>query len=395
MPHAGWMCCLALGAWVAATAAQEAQPASASLPPQRCAVGAPVELPLRAGTMIPAVEARINGEPFVVAIDLGSAGSLQPDAALVEKLKLPLVGRKVIFELGADQPAELECAGVQTVTLGDARFEGIEGPVRDLADFWPGMERVYGVLGADLFRECLVTIDYPAGKLRIESGELPAVDGQEVLALVVGQPVPAVELRIGDGPPTAAHLDTGSVTGISLTPALAAELKFSSPLRSLGEVRGFSQTGQLQQGRLVDSIALGRHQLQTPIVTVIDFLKAANLGTDVLRHFAVTLDLKHGRARLSRAGSEPITFTARYLVGVMLQRSQNQLLVERVIPGSAAEAAGLETGDLIVSVNGKPLAKLEASELRNAFARPEPVRLQLEREGKTLEVVVTPRRSDE
>lgn len=393
MPRAGWTLAFVVGL---ALSGVWAQPADLAAPPgpEKTLVAGPVELSLRSASVVPAVEARVDGEPFVLAVDLGSAGAVQVDVALVEKLKLSSLGRRKIFELGAQPPPELEFFRVDAIGLGDARFEGLAGPARDFADFWPGMERVYGILGADLFRDCLVTLDYPAGKLRIELGALPTVDGREVLALVANQAVPAVELQIGLRP-VPAHLDTGSITGVSLPPALAKELKFSTPLRSLGEVRGFSRTGQLQQGRLADSMLLGRHELQAPIVTVIDFLESANLGSDVLRHFAVTLDLKHGRARLARAGQEPITFTARYLVGVMLQRSQDQLLVERVIPGSAADAAGLRTGDLILEVNGKPLAQLESSELRTAFSRPEPVRLKLRREGQTLEVTVVPRRSDE
>lgn len=391
MPRAGWV-----AGWLALVLALPAggQESSATpTRPERTILGGAATVALRPHG-VPVVAAKVNGQEVVIAIDLGSAGTFHADSALAEKLRLPAAGRVRLYELGEAEPTELETVKVDRLELGAAAFAGLQGPVRNYAEFWPGMEKVDGVAGSDLFRDCLVTIDYPGKTLRIEPGALPDVDGREVLALAPGEPIPAVELTVGDRS-LAAHLDTGSVTGVSLPPALAKDLKFASPLRSLGEVRSFTRTGQLQQGRLADSLLLGRHELQTPIVTVIDFLAAPNLGSDVLRHFTLTLDLAHGRARLARKGDEPIAFEARYLVGVMLERSENRLLVERVIPGSAADAAGLKAGDLILEMNGKPLAELASSELRDAFSQPMPVRLKLQRDGESLEVVVAPRRSDE
>jgi Do/DeqQ family serine protease len=58
-------------------------------------------------------------------------------------------------------------------------------------------------------------------------------------------------------------------------------------------------------------------------------------------------------------------------------------LVSQVVPGSPAEQAGIETGDVIVNVNGVPVKS--ASELRNKIGLmplEEPVNIELVREGK-------------
>ena len=58
-------------------------------------------------------------------------------------------------------------------------------------------------------------------------------------------------------------------------------------------------------------------------------------------------------------------------------------LVSQVVPGSPAEQAGIETGDVIVAVNG--VAVKGASELRNRIGMlpvEEPVQLEIVREGE-------------
>ncbi|HUX74205.1 MAG TPA: DegQ family serine endoprotease [Steroidobacteraceae bacterium] len=68
----------------------------------------------------------------------------------------------------------------------------------------------------------------------------------------------------------------------------------------------------------------------------------------------------------------------------------NGALVAGVLPGSAAERAGVKTGDIITSVNGVPMAS--AGELRNAIGMLRvgtTVQLGLLRDGKTRRLAVT------
>ncbi len=69
-------------------------------------------------------------------------------------------------------------------------------------------------------------------------------------------------------------------------------------------------------------------------------------------------------------------------------------VVSGVNPGSAARAAGLETGDVIVSVNGQPITSFR--ELQDIVTASEGAELALEvwREGATRSVALSPRRTD-
>ena len=70
--------------------------------------------------------------------------------------------------------------------------------------------------------------------------------------------------------------------------------------------------------------------------------------------------------------------------------AQRGAFVSEVLPGSGSARAGIKAGDVIVSMNGKPLSSF--AELRTRIATTEPgssVKLGLLRNGKPLEVTVT------
>jgi regulator of sigma E protease len=68
----------------------------------------------------------------------------------------------------------------------------------------------------------------------------------------------------------------------------------------------------------------------------------------------------------------------------------NEPVVAAVTPEGPAAMAGIQEGDRITSVNGKPVNTAYEVIERVRFAGPEPITLQLLREGKPLTVVSTP-----
>ena len=78
-------------------------------------------------------------------------------------------------------------------------------------------------------------------------------------------------------------------------------------------------------------------------------------------------------------------------LGVTEDSQEEPVTLASVLPGSAAEAAGLERGDVIHEVDGKPLASYEP--LREAVkASPDrPLKLRVLRRGADLTLTVTPR----
>ena len=91
----------------------------------------------------------------------------------------------------------------------------------------------------------------------------------------------------------------------------------------------------------------------------------------------VTYTVERGGARLDVAGPHPLPARA-----------------AGIAPGSAARDAGIEVGDVILSVDGTPVHAFRDLLPAIADGNGAPVTLQLWREGETREVTLTPRRTD-
>jgi len=80
-------------------------------------------------------------------------------------------------------------------------------------------------------------------------------------------------------------------------------------------------------------------------------------------------------------------------IGVEIKRVKAGSEIVRVFRGSPAEAAGLEAGDTLVSVEGKPIGKRDSSEIRDEVVGPEGTQVTLgvrdAKTGETRELTIT------
>ncbi len=105
-----------------------------------------------------------------------------------------------------------------------------------------------------------------------------------------------------------------------------------------------------------------------------------------LTHQVMTQLLAHGKVQRGSLGVELQAITPRIAKYLKLQ-DMNGVVVTGVNDGSAGERAGLQPGDVLTTLNGKPLNDVQ--ELRNAeglLPLGSTVRLGVLREGKTREV---------
>ena len=109
------------------------------------------------------------------------------------------------------------------------------------------------------------------------------------------------------------------------------------------------------------------------------------LGSDVLAHFAVTLDQKNDRIRFARATEGPIEVPSVRTLGFGLDRGQR---VTSVIPDTAADRAGLRVGDRVTAIERVPVDQLRADATDVIFRKPGPFRLTVQRDGKSIDVSV-------
>lgn len=348
-----------------------------------------VEVPMQFRGGMPALDIKVNGQgPFFFAIDTGGMGSARADETLVKKLGLKPAG-KIRAGDGSGNTRSMDVFHFDAIEFGGARFEGLRAPSRNY-NRSPMLRKVSGILGIHLSQDGLLTIDYPNKKVEFRKGQLPPADGKTIFNTVRESPVPAIEHVLG-GKKLTFHLDTGNMGGLSLPKKIADRIKFDGPLVQVGEARTVTSTFAIRQGTLSEKFVLGRHEFPNAVVTVMDAPLGPNIGSQVLRNFRLTFDQKNHRVEITRKRTDPIQTRPRASVGIAMANRNGELSIARVLPDSAAEAAGLRAGDKIVRLNGLPVADMQPDQMRAIMTAGGLIRFEVERDGKSVKVPVRPR----
>jgi hypothetical protein len=260
---------------------------------------------------------------------------------------------------------------------------GIEKTIQlDTMDVKASMRMdVAGILGQDVFGEVL-TLDYPRKRFFID----PALDDAREADLracghVKGAPATVDAIHdlflhvkgTAEGKPGWFLVDSGASFG-AMRKGFFASIDKAHPRPSIGGFYTPAAIGTFW-ARLatVGSLEVGGHEVRHIVTrTMDDKLLSPPKGVTseefigvlpslFLRHFMVTADFKKKKLRLDPAKddpmSEPTTF---YSVGLGIAEStQPPILVADVLPGSAAEKAGIAVGDEITAIGGTPIAGMD------------------------------------
>ena len=346
---------------------------------------------LRAGHL-PAVEVMINGEgPFLLAVDTGSAGLLHLNAAFAEAHGMPVVGEMTVRDgmTGQDVPMQLVDAGV--LEIGGARFDGVRSSTHDFTSIINALGgEMVGIIGFNLFADCLLTIDYPGDRLVIEQGAALPAQGKGIVPLLGGGLFADIEFEL-DGQTHRTHIDTGSRGGVTIARDLFDACEFSSKPTVFGQGRVVTSSFNILQGEMKGTLSIAGNTVRNPTVQTTDIMDHCNIGVDFLSHIALTFDQRNLRMRFDRPeGAGPITLKPEpKRLGIKPSIRGDLVVLEEVIPGSAAEEAGLRVGDRITAVNGKPIEGLGMAGLAKEMGVRPTVVITVEREGEELTFSVT------
>lgn len=181
----------------------------------------PVEVPMQTGEGMPTVEVMVNGQgPFVFGFDTGAQAGPRIDASLVEKLKLKSTGQVQATDPSRRNVQTSETYKLDSIVIGSLRLADVTVASRNYQNS-PRPLKVDGILGLNLFADYLVSLDFPARKLRLEKDELSKADGAEVFDYKNEAGIVQVELTVGDKK-IKAHLDTGNAIGAFVFPTAFA-----------------------------------------------------------------------------------------------------------------------------------------------------------------------------
>lgn len=261
-----------------------------------------VEVPMLFRGPTPAVEVMINGKgPFIFAIDTGAQGSARVDSSLVEKLELKPAGQIRAGDGSGMGTRMMDVIKLDSLAIGSLRFQNVEAPTRNY-NMNPNAPHVDGILGFNLFSEYLLTLDFPAKRVRIERGELPKADEREVLSYDGSRGIPVIELSVGSLKVNA-HIDSGNMSGGVVVPeSLVQQLQLASEPKVVGRAKTVTNDFEIKEAALKGSVKLGRYEFNDPLITFAPIFHDSNVGSKMLSSFTLTFDQKNHRVRFIRQG---------------------------------------------------------------------------------------------
>lgn len=213
---------------------------------------------------------------------------------------------------------------------------------------------VDGILGFPAFAGTLLTLDYPAGEVRVGGGQLNPDDPDvfELSSRNISRPW--ITLQIA-GRSRTVLIDSGSGSGLVLNRSNSYSW-LTPPL----PVRSSMRINRLQlreMGRLDDHVVFGPTEILHPLVEITNATQL--VGTAILEEFVLTFDQKNHLLRMQYAGDGPMVQDALRGTGLVFNPTHAGLEVVRVLKGSPAARVKLRKGDLVTAINGRPVLERE------------------------------------
>ena len=343
--------------------------------PGQTTFGAPVvTLPVQLVDSFLVVEAKWDKYgPYHFIIDTGaSVTQVTPELAQRYAVKnaippdLPEVSVRSADGRVTDRPPTL----LSRIDLGQAHFAEVPAVVYDCASLTAKLGiKIDGVLGFPLFRETLLTLDYPRERVVLQPAAAAGPAAGAVVPFNNANKTPLIPVRLGDHT-LFALIDSGSDEVFSLNP-IGLDLDFASGPTAGPIISTIAGDSPSKIGRLSGTLFIGDYAVPHPIVQISD--EGFALGGGALKYFSVTFDQARDRAIFERRSDDPIAIPALRSTGLSFSKAPVYWRVVGVAPASSGQAAGVEPGDLVTAVNGEPVAAWDARRYDRLVANAEEI----------------------
>jgi len=332
-------------------------PATTHVTPQ------PVRLPARLISNFFLVESRqVDGKTYRFMIDTGSSVTLvSPTVAesLKQKEKRGTPPRTLPVRGANGREVELPAITLRQLRLSEASFERVPAIVYDFSDLSSHLGLVIdGVIGYPLFRDTLLTLDYPAAQLEIADNPVispPPVRQAHtsVIAYNREQPTPLIPVQMASES-FFALIDSGSDGGLALNPA-GLHPRFVHGPRVGMIVSSLHGDNHQLVGRLEQDITIGNLLVEKPVVDLTEHL--SSLGGELLGNFRLTFDQQRHTVTIVGKSGEKVQMVGRRSTGLSFRRFENYWRLLAVVPDTPNSALAVQPGDLCVRINGELVEK--------------------------------------
>jgi hypothetical protein len=244
---------------------------------------------------------------------------------------------------------------------------------------------IHGFLGMPFFRRHVLRVDFDQGEVLVLQKAGPDC-GRGFAVRYDERRVPLLRIDVAGDTGQEVAIETGWTGSVCLAEPLFDTAVKQEDLAVVGTMLSETVSGTLARrlGRL-KQLTLGEF---TPRGLLTTAGKGSRLGLGFWSRFVVTFDLPHDKVYLKR-GKEFDRPDVHDLSGLHLLRQDGQVVVHSVGKGSAAEAAGLKSGDVLVRVGDTRVEAMSLFRLRKCFCVGDTrVRLTVRRGGKETEITL-------
>lgn len=241
----------------------------------------------------PFVMVKVNGKgPFRFVIDTGTGAQAFVTPTLAEQLGLPTSGQVHLSDPSQQRAQSVPLVQIQTLQVAGVEFNNVQAVVHSLGS---GDGYYEGLLGFPLFRDFLLTLDFPNRRITLASGALKPDGAHSVLPFRTLQGLPIVSLSVGKVN-VDTEIDSGG-DGLSLPEEIAPRLKYLNDPVPFGRGESLSTRFQIKTARLAMDVHVGSYTFARPCVEINGAFPLANFGSSAMHDFALTFDQKNHLVR--------------------------------------------------------------------------------------------------
>ena len=347
--------------------------------------------------------AKVNGAAGLdFVLDTGASDISALDQEVAETRGLPRGRGTTGGGAGPEQVQMWELEGVTLSAPGMemSGFRFITLPLKRMEPYWG--RKKDGLFGGNILGRLVTRIDYDRRTVTFhDPGSFEASGNGQIVPLTVEANTLFVTAKVtaegSDVPMEGLFLvDTGVRMTFFNTPFTEKNRLIQKSSRTLENIAGFGIGGAswATMGRLT-SLQIGEFVVERPVVqfnTATKGIEASSrfdgiIGADLLSRFIVTLDYQKKKMILEKGArfEQPFEYDMSGLYVITAGDRNDVFKVENVVKDSPAAKAGVENGDILVSVDSKPASSFTLETLKLHLREEGRVAaLQVKRAGKTM-----------
>jgi hypothetical protein len=248
----------------------------------------------------PYVMVTIDGKgPYRFIIDTGTGADAFVTPELADELKLPSAGDVVVNDPSGQSGQRVSVVLLPSIELAGVKFNSVKAVRHQVTGEAGSCE---GILGFTLFRNYLLTLDFPNRQVTLAEGILTPDDGKSVLPFRMPDGVPITSLLV-NGASFEAQLDSGG-GGLTLPESLAAHQKWDVAPTAFAYGNTMTARFEIKSAKLNGDVKVGRYNFIHPVVEIHPAFPLVNFGSPPMQSFAITFDQKSLLVRLNAKHTE-------------------------------------------------------------------------------------------